>query len=281
MSQKNHSVGTCRVALCFALIVLLPPTGAAAQEKAKADDIGFVLDMSGDWELDSHPPQKIPLGFRLPKQSTLRPPAAAQVRSSYITIVLNDRRLVTYACDKPQTCEQPIRLKNDSSMVDQIVAVVKNLFAHEPPAYRPVLSRSGPALRETVVLLKNGRVDLSPSFRNLEKSSYSLQLQSLARDDRSLPESTPAPVAFDWNPAQPVSVSIPGLRPGLYNLSLSDPDNTQAWVLICGPESYPTASAAFQKAVDLTEPWRSKARPDAVRSFLRAYLEHLASRGIR
>ncbi|HEV8713784.1 MAG TPA: hypothetical protein VGX03_13270 [Candidatus Binatia bacterium] len=157
------------------------------------------------------------------------------------------------------------------------------LFSKQPTRYdRPALTRGkGQDLREAVVRLYDGQVDLSPVFQNLKKDVYLLRLRPIGRDDESKTEDTLDTVIFHWDPANAKPLLLNRIKPGLHQVSVLDayteePLPGEAWVLLSEPGQYEKNFSAFQQAVVLTKQWGEGTERDAVRSFLRAYLDALA-----
>ena len=72
---------------------------------------------------------------------------------------------------------------------------------------------------------------------------------------------------------------LPGLQPALYDLTVrpvaNQDESTSAWVLALDSTRHRQGRDAYDAARDMAPNW-DRARPRAVRSFLRAYLGVLA-----
>ena len=156
------------------------------------------------------------------------------------------------------------------------------LFSRQPERYVPTLSRGRKGnLHDAVVKLDNGHVDLSPVFKNAEKDVYLLNFLPLPRGRSAASLSS---IEFHWDPKHPVPVATGSLGGGLYQVNLLEPETEEheltgieAWVFLRGPGAPEEAAAAFQEAVALTQQWEKELQQTAVRTFLRTYLEHLAT----
>lgn len=147
--------------------------------------------------------------------------------------------------------------------------------------FRPVLSRFispvsrglEPELKDGVVSLQDGEINLRPILENLDPGNIRLQF-SKADGSR-----TDALVELRWAGSDNATASARGLRPGLYRVVLladDKPSGTNAWVLVSGPERFSKDAAAFQAAFDQTKKWPEDVDSRAERMFLGAYLESLS-----
>jgi hypothetical protein len=269
-------------------ILLMFSLCAQAHEGVRAEDVGFVLQVSGTWFLDGPSPQKIRLGQALPAGGTIRAQTPHAHSSSIIVVLLDGSSL---SCGTPEACVQPISLPtstgSESSAWHRIVGAVKGLFTHQPDRYVPSLSRGkGWELHDSVVKLTNGQIDLSPAFKNMEKGEYRLNFQPISHDKTSESGVSLPPFPLPWDPEHPTPVAVEGLRPDLYKVGISvaesyteDHEPVEVWVLVQEPGTYEKTAAAFQEAVALTKQWNEELTRSSTRGFLRAYLEYLAKQG--
>ncbi len=265
-------------------IVSLPPCVQAQQQ------IGYVVDIDGKWLLDKQPPQALSKGQQLPAGGVIR--IVSPSKNNYITIVSLSGDLIAHRqCDNPGDCDRPIRLGRDtkpqSSSVGGVMDAVMNLIWGEPDRYSVHRVRGG-ELPDGVVQLRDGQVDLGPVFKKREKDRYYLRFLTIPHDGKPASRKSLGPITFDWDPAKPSAIPINDLKPGLYELGLLErdgeeyvPTNITAWVLVSKPGEYGKATSSFQQAKTLTEKWGKDVKPQSVRSFLRAHLDHLAKEAAR
>lgn len=145
----------------------------------------------------------------------------------------------------------------------------------EPERYFTAASRGLEGdLKEAVVRLTGPQADVAPAMAELSAATYWVRFEPLAGD---APKTAASQVQWAGKSAL---TSTSGLKPGLYRLVLLDetgePTGSEAWILLCAPPDYSTASAAFAKAVHTVAGWPSEVDPAAVRAFLRASLEELS-----
>jgi hypothetical protein len=274
------------IGLGFGLVILFSSWCVQAQENVKSEDVGFVLDIDGKWFLDGKLPQRILRGQSLPAKGTIRI-QLPKAKSNKIEVILLNGERISRRCNKPEACNQPILLpeviKSRSSTVDRVVVAVKEVFTSYPEKFVATLSKEKNGLQDAVIKLENGQVDLSPVFKNMEKDLYLLRFQKVVLDDKLDPGVAPDPINFNWESGRSSSVSVNGLKPGLYKLKLLETTHKEhepideAWILVSEPEKHERVFTFFQGAIELTEQWsRDGLEPELIRSFLHAYLASLA-----
>lgn len=273
------------------IIFLLLPT-VQAQEGAKPEDIGFVLNLYGKWflEVEGQTPERINSGRALPAGGTIR--VQSPDSSNFIDIVLLNTGTISRSCcnkdksRKREECDKPISLpktiENKSSLLERMLVSMKQLLQRPE---RPVaaLSRGGGHMEDSVIKLEDDQVDLSPVFNNMEGGLYHLSFRTVVHDTESSSEMSLDKVDLKWEPDHAFRIKIKHLKPGLYKLRLLEmygehyePTPSEAWVLFVEPEKFEQAFASYQEAVQLTSKWSEDIKPDSVRNFLRSYLELLA-----
>jgi hypothetical protein len=249
--------------------------------------VGYVLDARGVWFVKGNTSQKLFKGSALPAGGEIRTTAPLE-RGSYIIIADRNGNIIeSRYCSNPGECGRAIRLPKSGSketpLTSRVVGAVMALVSAEPGKYASFISR-GSALEEAVVKLSDEQVDLAPVFKNMPVGRYLLRLEQVSSKDRQRVATPVKPVEFDWDPNKPSSLPVIGLMPGLYKVMLLEkegdkyePTDTDAWVFISGPGEYEQAAASFQNALTVTKQWGTKVRPDTIREFLRASLEHIAT----
>ncbi len=232
-----------------------------------ANAIGFVLHMNGGWMLeDSQQRKELKPGDDLPAGATCRPVGN---EDSELTVAFYDGETVTLVrVDK-------LPEKPGTSSFNRITLAAKRHFQVVHAVSR------GDELRDGVIKIDDGQADLSGIFQNMRADRYLVRLRRIGAE-AAAPEPLPSPMTITWDPARPSQVTLGTVEAGLYKFSLLDahseghePTGTEAAVLVSTPGDYRRLAASFQEAIDLTKRWKG-VKPDAIRSFLRAYLEALA-----
>jgi hypothetical protein len=141
----------------------------------------------------------------------------------------------------------------------------------------PVSRGMDPELRDAVVKLTDGKVDLSPAFGDLEPGSYKVRLQSLGANGTAAIDT-----AVNWQEGRAAIANVPGLLVGLYRATRVQGNETttgaDAWLLVCDASQFAAKSADYTAAVETTRQWPPEVDARAPQAVLRAYLETL-SRG--
>jgi hypothetical protein len=236
-----------------------------------------VLSVAGYWYVSTTPNQPLVQGASLSAGAEIRI-AERYDPTDNIVILDADNQVIQKKCDV-ENCRQPIVLRRPEpdSFVLTVARSVMTLWRRTPTRYASLISRGG-KLRDGVLKLQEGSLDLSPSFRNMDKNHYMLGL-------KHIDESSGLYLPVDWDTAGGM-VAAAGLSPGLYRIELLDPygeDHAslgeEAWVLVSEPGSYEPNSAAFAAAEQGTKRWGRGVQPEIVQSFLRAYLDALSRQG--
>jgi hypothetical protein len=198
--------------------------------------------------------------------------------------VLFGGKAVSFACEgKPDPpCGQPIGTQcarhiippEKKSWVVSLTAAFGSAFS-EPDRYVIPVSRGlEPYLVDSVLSLDDGRVDLAPTFREMEPGKYQVRFEPLAQ------AKTIAQAPLKWTGKGPATVAVAGISPGLYRLvqvnTQSEPVEPGAWVLVDGPDRFRKDSASFQSAQEEIKAWPDDVDPRAPQAVLRAYLDSLA-----
>jgi hypothetical protein len=264
---------------CLVLAALCWARPAAAQ-----GSIGYVVDLEGRWLLNDNAGRVLSKGNQIPAGAVISADSPSQY--DYIVIadlgghIMASRRCRTSRCDSPLAL--PRSAAPQPSTIGVVLQTVMNLLWGEPARYSVHRVRDG-ELPDAVVRLKSGKVDLSPVFKQMKKESYQLEWRPLPPHDSPATARALKPLRFDWNPARPKDIAAPDLRPGLYLLSLLEPNGKEltdthinAWVLVADPAAYDGSTNSFRQAAQLASGWGTNVSPESARSFLRAYLDHLA-----
>jgi hypothetical protein len=264
------------------LLCLLPFILLLAQS-AKAQTIGYVFDVNGEWVLEGRA-GSLAQADSLPAGGVVRLRRAASFGETYIVIAdLNGKPIINQRCREAAACGGPIPLPSTvaekPSALSQIFAAVMSFWRKGKVEVDPHIIRGNGSLEEAVVTLSGGKINLSVPFKNKEASTYLLEfIPKSNRRLRGLKE-----VVFDWEPGRRVTAAVPGLRPGLYEIRLRSKQDRgrlepgeAAWVLVVPPgKYYEMTSAQFRRVVADTEQWEAEKLEESRRSFLRVYLGYL------
>ena len=277
-------------------MLFIPALPLLVQAQAKTI-IGFVTEINGEWYLEDDPAKRILLKDPVPAGAVIRLKSGFG-RSSRITITLLDdaRTKIERVCGRPTSCRDPLVLPSkikraassrktrpaeiERSFLSRFQSVLSSFFDN-PTAFGSPISRGSLDLQESLIPIVDGEADIGPAFQRLRKDSYHLQLERLGKGGQPTGEASP-PTIYRWDPARsPLPVKVSG--PGLYRIVLLDgsarnePTGDDVWVLALTPLRYKSHYEEFQEAARLALRWGNDFAPDS-RSFLRAYLDHLAVR---
>lgn len=258
---------------CAALALLV----FASQARAAAN-IGRVLDVSGEWRLweNGRDVGKIELGQAVTSMSTARP----RSDEGWLVIHLIDDRIIRCEVGNLGACARPLVLNGRSAGRGRFFTAIAFLLIRQPELYEIVMSRGRDedSLREAVVVLDRGTVDLGPVFGTMREGRYHLRLSPVRPDPT---QKKFDPLVFDWRRGASSKITVAGLTPGLYRVLLLDeqkddePTGVDAWILVSGVGQFPKVSSKFQEAVEWSHGWHDGAARRAERTFLRAYLDSL------
>jgi hypothetical protein len=258
----------------------------ASFASVRAQAVVFVADVEGQWQLNNS--QSIRAGQQLPSGGVVT--RQSQGAQDYITIANLKGELVpslSRSCKVAAECGRPINLPRARStgILGVASALVEGAMAllHGDTEQGIVIPRGRgiSSLPEGVVPLDAEQIDLSSIFRDRDADRYYLGF---------IPKGMPAdkglgPIPFDWNPKKPARVAVPGVTPGLYELTLMKAADDRyvrtddsTWILITDRRNYGTVNGSFQEAKALTEKWNRGVSPEARHSFLRASLSYLATK---
>ena len=245
---------------CVALTIVCLAQSARAQQQ-----VGFIVDVQGTWFLNNGYSKALTKGQSLPADSSIR----IQSPSDFDHITITDLRgnpLINRRCGMRGQCDGWIALpaaRAKRGWLSSGYGAVMSLIWGDPDRYAANRARDG-ELTDGVVELRGEQIDLSTVFQKSDKGEYHLRLRSLARDNKQAAGKRLGPVVFNWQAAHPAKVSIPDLKPGLYELTLLEQLNNTytasgvtAWVLVKPNASYRRTSETFQAAVQMTKKWGS------------------------
>ncbi len=290
------------VAICFGLL-LVPFLSSSVRAQGT---IGHVLDVEGDWYLDSRRGQALRKGDELPSSGVIRIPSPSRYASIVIVYDANNE-IVKKHCRNAGECEQPIllpravqrQLSRREILLGYLMKAVR--LNRAMPSVNAGRSDDGP-LAEAIVQTKDGAVDLAPVFVGLNSGTYYLQIERVVPEgkdgeggdgagakpkgkDGEGPGATPmqGPIEVKWDVATRTSLPIVKLTPGLFEIELLEKRDTTftstlttAWFLAVNPEQHEKALAQFSEVKELTLSWKDL-NEETRRGFLRAFLSQLAT----
>jgi hypothetical protein len=273
-----------------ALLAFLLALAFSQVARAETRQIGFVLEMQGDWLINGSPIRNI--GESLPAGGaiTLSPqtnfPSAQKEK---ITIVLLNNESITRECNSFTDCKalQPIPLPTSlappSSVLKRIHQVVAYLLSLDPERYASAISRGAGApkkLHDAVLLLNQRQISVADWFREIEPGSYALTFVDIGRGGHSR---APVTMNLNWGRGTLASNAAKDLGPGLYAVRVfpadsgaNRPISQDVWVLLSSGDQFDKNSGIYRENVELTRQWQN-VDVDAVQTFLRACLDQLAA----
>jgi hypothetical protein len=284
--------------ICLA-ILLIPFLSASVSAQGT---IGHVLDVEGDWYLDSRRGQALRKGDELPSSGVIRIPSPSRYASIVVVYDANNE-IVKKHCRNAGECEQPIllpravqrQLTRREILLEYLMKAVR--LNRAMPSVNAGRSDDGP-LAEAVVQTKDGRVDLAPVFAGLNSGTYYLNIERVmpeGNDDGAgaKPKKkdgdgggatlVQGPLEVKWDASARTSLPAVKLPPGLFEMELLEKRDTTftstlttAWFLAVNPEQHEKVLAQFSEVKELTLSWKDL-NEETRRGFLRAFLSQLAS----
>lgn len=260
----------------FPLLLLLAPFFLRAEDRPVG---AYVLSVRGDWIADTDPHTLIRKGTSLVPGTEVRPATGAN-EADFIVLVDADNHVVQKRC-RVDDCDQALRVSKpvNPSPFSQIIAVVTDLWRSDDKRYRSLLSR-GTALQEGVLQLNGTRLNVCPVLVGTKKKQTRIEIVPL----RPTGASDPLEFEIRCDSAKPTDVAVTGIQPGLYSIELLDGAAgthvgraEKTWVLVARSPDFEQLSRRFSYAQQQTLGWKDTADPTVVRSFLRAYLDYLAT----
>ncbi len=251
---------------CVLVAAILSPS-ATAQTKVA----GYVADAHPAWVFPDGTPAQFPSPV-VPGQVLHSSGKGAAV----ITIAYLDGTIDTKPCGQGP-CEYRVKTVQPKSSLPEFLVALGNLFAHRDVPLVPAVTRSESPLRPQVLLLKESRLDLRDAVIHLDPGRYQVQLKPLrpAREQVTI-----VTASLSWESPDRTFARVPGLSPGLYELSLAAEDGQSMGrqiVLVSAPEDFAGKSEIFNRTREsLTVP-PADANPTATLNMLNALLLELAS----
>jgi hypothetical protein len=257
-----------------------------------SDGGGFVVELQGDWRVESPTAGPLRRWDEVAAGATLR--IVDPGRGDRVQIVgKQGLPLLTRSCANLSDCAGTIALgpppasAGAASGVQAMLASVIGKLRATPDRPSSHISRGtgdGPELLDQV-LAAGDSVDLAPVFAKAPRGRYRLRIQPVVRDsDRS---EGLGPMQIDWEPGAPLVVSAgsPPLAAGLHEVALlreggrgrGRASGSNAWILLAAPAQRADLADRFAQARRLTDDWAGSIEPEAARVLLRTWLEDLSS----
>lgn len=273
--------------VCLGLL-LIPFLSASVRAQGT---IGHVLDVEGDWYLDSRRGQALRKGDELPSSGVIRIPSPS--RYAFIVIVYDaNNEIVKKQCRNQGECEQPILLpkavQRQLTRREILLGYLMRAVRLNPamPSVNAGRSDDG-VLTEAVVQIKEGGVDLAPVFARLNSGTYYLQIERVVPERKDGDDAAPIRIQeqleIKWDAAARTILPAMKVPPGLFEIELLEKQDTTgtstlttAWFLTVNPEQHEKALAQFSEVKELTATWKDL-NEETRRGFLRAFLSQLAS----
>ena len=242
-----------------------------------AADIGFVLEVKGDWLLKGLERQvPIKLGDSLPAGAAVSR-AANSPKDSKILVSLCTGELLTITEDR----ELPKRV--DTGPVNRVWLLVSKRYHSELISAQSRGSEESQKLRDAVVRFQDGELHLASVFEAMPPALYRLRLepiQGLVGVEATKPIRLNS---YEWSATARTTLKAEALPPGAYELHVSkidssNPETTGLMVLvvICSPPRYDQIARDFLAAGELVASWGEVSSPDVTRRFLQTTLAALA-----
>jgi len=219
-----------------------------------AADTGFIFQLQGNW-IDTRTGQVLQFGEKVFPNEQIAV-AENSKRDGSISIALYDGTAVKLTC--PQDCARPYAVEDKRSSPDGWTARIGKawtlLFPQEVAVIVPAGVR-GAGLREAVLPVRGGVVNLVPVLANVKTGRYDVEFR---RWTQSGPVARSVAFALDWRRTDATLSSSPSVEPGLYQLTLVDGAGNAvggALVLLVPDAAYNTTNRAFERARAISERW--------------------------
>lgn len=252
-----------------------PRTDSNVASALTTADIGFVLEVKGDWRLKGHDDTPIVAGDILPAQGILMRVAGSN-DDGEVVVSLCTGKVETYR-KSPSQLEKRL----DDQQVNPLWTLAGKRYHSDLISAQSRGDKDENNLRDDVVLLQNENLHLASVFEKMPPGAYRLRLEPI----QDLTEENATSVilldVYEWSPSSKPSLKVePNLR-GAYELYAVavDTANPEAASLavICAPGEYDQLGKDFQAARELVSSWGEVTSPSVNRRFLQATLASLAA----
>lgn len=251
----------------------------AGADMYKMEPVGLVLSISGEWIVKSGAKVRaLKSGDSVPNGWVLSGPKAGS-----IVIVLTDGRKVK--CPGDIENNSAISINGQQKAAGDWLSGAIRMFSQRPATWVVAESRGvqlpgqDVALKDEVLKVDSGRVDLAPALSSVNNGKYFLRLYKLGADGNSVRLLGPEPVSVQKGKPVLINQPEPG-NVGIYKVSLSversEPLDSEGWLLVCDSKHYAACLPLFEKARSACEDLKPEATPKLVRGLLRAYMAVLS-----
>jgi hypothetical protein len=252
----------------------LQPTSHGASGST-ASDIGFVLEVKGDWRLQDRNDTPITAGDILPAEGIVSRIGDSHDGSA-VMVSLCTGEVKTYR-------DTPFKLPKrvDSALVNRLWSLASRRYHGDLVS---VQSRGGQAkgtLRDDAVRLQNGELDLAPVFEAMPPGKYRLRLEPIP--DSTEHDATPVIVSelYEWSPSTQPTLKVASPLRGAYELQAVQVDTASpeaaSLVVICTRSECDRLAKDLRAARELVSSWGQATSPEVKRRFLQATLASLAT----
>lgn len=262
-------------------VLLASWLGAWPRQTAAPPPIGFVVTLSGPWQVDGRDVtrgQGVAAGAKLALAPTTRFDTGEQF--SIQVVLLNNTPV---GCPNTEACRRgvviPSTLNQRASVIERLVDVFGLIF-QSPERWVGLVSRDVGRVNLTdgVVQYERGRVSLAQTLTGIPAGDYEMRFTPV--DDAGAPSRRAATVPVSWTGTAPAAAAAP-LGAGLYRVILSRKGSPgmvgrEAWMLAAGASQTAALRARYDAAVAATRAWEPAVPRVDIDRFLHAYLAQLA-----
>jgi hypothetical protein len=256
--------------------------------------VGYVLEVAGAWTIEGKPVSK---GQGIRGGSLLS--SAQKADGDRIVVSDTNGGLLLLAecknnqcrkCRKTGDCDQiivalpldPKPVRENETSAAMVIRVISEMIWAKPEKYSFARVR-GDSLTDSVLRLGPNGCDLGAALSDIERGAYGVQFKSIPVEGKPTPAFTSETVNLNWVPSTEGRLAVPGLRPGLYQMTLTQRESPApsaaltAWVLVAETD-FPKVSADFKSAEATVASWGDDVSPEIAQEYIRATLEYLASK---
>jgi hypothetical protein len=202
---------------------------------AGARSVGTVVSMKGGWTVRvlaqvqpsvAAKDYSLAPGCSLPARGLVistSPPE--KERSIYIqSPTLDEKGSSTVTCKKTSVQCSLVLPKETPGVFSQLFAEVLKVFSRDPGRVTLALTLAG-SPPDRIVTLQNGQFDIAWFLQGVPSGDYKVSFASM-----SAANGPAVSTSFHWD-GQQGAISLDGIRPGLYKVAISNP-NQDAWMLL-------------------------------------------------
>jgi hypothetical protein len=235
-SKQSHPAPRRRMIACLALLA------GGALFAADGNPDGWVVAV-GKWTRRGQALQQYDAVFANDK---------LQGTSGTIVVALKDGQPPhPYHCDKfPCTVTIAGFRPVEDSLLARLGRAFGELASHRDTMPISAISRGREPLRQAVLAVDGGQLDLSDAVRSIEAGTYTVILRPIETAPSTGHE--PLKGSVQWDPPAVTVASFPGLAPGIYELAMSSSEGDSldsVAVLVASSADYPAWRKSFAAGV--------------------------------